>query len=66
MPAKSSDGTWYRRVRFAEDSRVAGAGQNAGSLFDTANPQPNPQKVMSYTTCVYLGSLHALVSHCKT
>jgi len=26
------------------------------------NPQPNPQKAMSCTNCVYSGNLHALVS----
>jgi len=30
------------------------------------NPQSKPQNAMSCTTCVYLGSLHALVSRCKT
>jgi len=46
----------------AKDSRVAGTRQSAAILFDTANPQSNPQNAMSCTTCVYLGSLHALVS----
>jgi len=26
------------------------------------NPQTDPQNAMSYTTCVYLGNLHVLVS----
>ena len=30
------------------------------------NPQTDPQNAMSYTTCVYLGNLHVLVSRCKT
>jgi hypothetical protein len=38
--------------------------------FDTANPQlnpqPNPQKVMSYMTSACLGSPRGLVSRCKT
>src|ERR1035441_8056239 len=38
----------------------------AGKIWRFLNPQSNPQKVMSCTTCVYLGSLHALISRCKT
>jgi len=38
----------------------------ATRFLDGANPQPNPQKVMSCMTSAYLDSPRGLVSRCKT
>src|ERR1035441_9905635 len=41
-------------------------GSRRGLAGGFSNPQPNPQKMMSCTTCRYFGSPRVVVSRCKT
>ena len=66
MTTRWSEGTECWLARLAESSKAAGTRENTTSLFDTANPQPNPQKVMSCMTSACLGSPRVVVSRCKT
>jgi hypothetical protein len=61
---------WLVRVRFSSSKEGAESANRSVSfvlqLHGIFNPQPNPQKAMSCTTCAVFGSPRVLVSCCKT
>jgi len=61
---------WLVRVRFSSSKEGAQSANRSVSfvlqLHGIFNPQPNPQKAMSCTTCAVFGRPRVLVSCCKT
>jgi hypothetical protein len=53
---------FHDRIKNAETTWAA----HRSSIEAFSNPQPNPQKMMSCTTCRYFGSPRVVVSRCKT